>query len=82
MGCGGGGIARVGPEVLGARCMQLFSPCGKRGIKSIVGIARFVWLVGHSPRGESPTDEMLRDPLFIGNLVLWAACVTLIIYKG
>lgn len=40
---------------------------------------RFYMLV-QSPRGESPTEEILKDPPFVINILLWAAAVMLIIY--
>ena len=45
-----------------------------------IGVIRFQWLVVNRPRAESPTEEMLRDPLFLGNLALWCAAVIFIIY--
>jgi hypothetical protein len=45
-----------------------------------VGVIRFQWLVVNRPRAESPTEEMLRDPLFLGNLALWCGAVIFIIY--
>jgi len=48
----------------------------------LLGIARFVWLVGHAGRADSPTDAMLRDWPFVLNLILWAACITALIYQG
>jgi len=44
------------------------------------GIVRFLHLVGTRPRAESPTEEMLRDPLFLTNVGLWLCAVTFIIY--
>ena len=44
------------------------------------GVARFLWIVHKSPDAESPTSEMLRDPPFILNFVLWTAAVITIIY--
>lgn len=46
----------------------------------VVGIARFLYLVMRRPEGDSPTDEMLRDGLFMANLALWGATVLAIIY--
>lgn len=43
------------------------------------GLYRFYALV-QSPRGDSPTEEILRDALFVLNFLLWAAAITLIIY--
>ncbi len=45
------------------------------------GIVRFLSLALWKPKLESPTDAMLRDPLFIGNLLLWGIAVVTIIYK-
>jgi 4-hydroxybenzoate polyprenyltransferase len=45
-----------------------------------VGVIRFLRLVDGRPRAESPTEEMLRDPVFLVNLALWVASVTFIIY--
>ena len=44
-----------------------------------LGLYRFFQLV-NSPRSDSPTEEMLKDPAFILNLVTWAIASTLIIY--
>jgi 4-hydroxybenzoate polyprenyltransferase len=46
----------------------------------LVGIARFVVLVKRHARGDSPTEEMLRDPLFMANLGAWGLAVLGIIY--
>ncbi len=43
------------------------------------GLLRFFVLV-QSPRGESPTEEILKDAPFMLNLLTWAAAITLIIY--
>ena len=43
------------------------------------GIARFGQLVTR-PNAESPTDALLRDWLFMLNLILWGVAVILIIY--
>jgi 4-hydroxybenzoate polyprenyltransferase len=45
------------------------------------GLLRFYTLV-QSPRGDSPTEEMLKDVPFMLNLVAWAATITVIIYFG
>ena len=45
-----------------------------------LGIARFVHLVRRKADAESPTDAMLRDPIFLGNLGAWAICVLLTLY--
>jgi 4-hydroxybenzoate polyprenyltransferase len=46
----------------------------------LVGIVRFVVLVKRHARGESPTEEMLKDPLFMANLGAWGLAVLAIIY--
>lgn len=45
-----------------------------------VGIGRFLWLVTRHPSGDSPTESMLRDLLFMVNLGLWGVAVLAIIY--
>ncbi len=47
---------------------------------TVIGLLRFYQLVTHPHRESSPTDEMLRDWPFIGNLALWAASVFVVIY--
>jgi 4-hydroxybenzoate polyprenyltransferase len=43
------------------------------------GLVRFFVLVERA-RGESPTEEILKDAPFVLNLLTWAAAITLIIY--
>ena len=45
-----------------------------------VGLWRFHRLAGRSGDGESPTESMLTDPIFVANLVAWAAVVGGVIY--
>lgn len=45
-----------------------------------VGIGRFAWLALVKPGGDSPTDAMLRDPLFLLNLAAWAVVILVIVY--
>lgn len=47
---------------------------------TLVGLVRFYQLVTHPHRESSPTDQMLRDWPFIGNLALWSATVIVVIY--
>jgi decaprenyl-phosphate phosphoribosyltransferase len=47
-----------------------------------VGVGRYLMLVSSRPKAESPTEEMLRDPLFLANLVVWVAAVVAIIYHA
>lgn len=44
-----------------------------------LGLARFYVLV-QTPKGESPTEEILKDAPFVLNLLAYAAAVALIIY--
>ena len=48
----------------------------------IIGILRFIHLVTARPDAESPTEEMLRDWLFIGNFVLWLVVTGVVLYWG
>ena len=47
----------------------------------VIGVARFVQIVKGHPKAESPTQEMLRDTLFVLNLILWAVVVLVIVYR-
>lgn len=49
---------------------------------AMFGVLRFLRLVTHHPQTESPTEEMLRDPLFLINLMCWAVSIVGIIYFG
>jgi decaprenyl-phosphate phosphoribosyltransferase len=44
------------------------------------GIFRFNWITSRQADAESPTDSMLRDPLFVANLVLYAASILALLY--
>jgi decaprenyl-phosphate phosphoribosyltransferase len=46
------------------------------------GIFRFNWITSRKADAESPTDSMMRDPLFVANLVLYAASVLILLYVG
>jgi 4-hydroxybenzoate polyprenyltransferase len=46
------------------------------------GVWRFLHLVRNRPDAESPTEQMLRDPAFLVNLVVWAGAVLATIYLG
>jgi 4-hydroxybenzoate polyprenyltransferase len=52
---------------------------------TLFGILRFLFLVsgrgGRGLRSESPTQEMLRDVLFVLNLVVWVIVIVAIIYR-
>jgi decaprenyl-phosphate phosphoribosyltransferase len=47
----------------------------------LIGIWRFVQIVRGNPKSESPTQEMLRDGLFVLNLVAWVIVVVVIVYR-
>jgi 4-hydroxybenzoate polyprenyltransferase len=47
---------------------------------ALFGIGRFLQLVGRRNSAASPTDEMLRDGVFLTNLALWGATILAIIY--
>jgi decaprenyl-phosphate phosphoribosyltransferase len=46
----------------------------------VVGLARFAWLALVRPGNESPTDAMLRDGVFLMNLVAWAVVILVLVY--
>lgn len=46
----------------------------------VLGIFRYLQLALWRPRAQSPTEAMLRDPLFLANLALWGLAVLAIIY--
>ncbi len=48
----------------------------------LVGVTRYLSLVGSRPKAESPTEEMLRDPLFLVNLVVAVGAWVAIIYRA
>jgi 4-hydroxybenzoate polyprenyltransferase len=48
----------------------------------IIGILRFVHLATTRHDAESPTEEMLKDPLFMTNIALYAAATLAILYGG
>jgi 4-hydroxybenzoate polyprenyltransferase len=48
----------------------------------IVGILRFIHLVTTRHEAESPTQEILKDPLFMLNLAAYAATAAWILYLG
>ena len=47
---------------------------------TLFGVLRFLHLVMRRPHAESPTEEMLKDKLFLANLVAWAVAVVVVIY--
>jgi 4-hydroxybenzoate polyprenyltransferase len=46
----------------------------------VFGIFRFIWITSRKADADSPTDSMMRDALFVGNLALYAMTVLAIIY--
>jgi 4-hydroxybenzoate polyprenyltransferase len=49
---------------------------------AILAILRFIHLVTARPDAESPTEEMLRDPLFMGNLLVLLVVMGVVLYWG
>ena len=47
----------------------------------VLGVWRFLHLVRHRPKAESPTQEMLRDGPFVGIVLLWVMVMMLIVYN-
>jgi decaprenyl-phosphate phosphoribosyltransferase len=62
-------------EVFESDWLWLTTPC------VLFGGIRFVQLVAGRPKGESPTQEMLRDVPFVLNLVVWVIVVLAIVYR-
>lgn len=48
---------------------------------TVFGVVRFLQLMAGRPKAESPTQEMLRDTLFVLNLVVWAIVAFAIVYR-
>lgn len=48
----------------------------------VVGILRFIFLSTTRGDAESPTDAMLRDPLFMATVVAWVVASGVILYAG
>lgn len=48
---------------------------------TMFGVIRFLQLMAGRPKAESPTQEMLRDTLFVLNLVVWAIVAFAIVYR-
>ncbi len=48
----------------------------------ILGILRFIHLVTARPDAESPTEEMLKDPMFMANFVAWLVVTGVVLYWG
>lgn len=48
---------------------------------TIFGVIRFLQLMAGRPKAESPTQEMLRDTVFVINLIVWALVAFVIVYR-
>lgn len=62
-------------EFFGTRRLALTIPF------AAFGIVRFLWITTRKLDDESPTDSMLRDKLFVVNLLAYVAAIVLIIYR-
>ncbi len=49
-------------------------------LPAALGMFRFVQLVRRKSHAESPTDAMLRDPLFLGSILVWVGAIMGILY--
>lgn len=49
---------------------------------AVIAILRFIHLVTARPDAESPTEEMLKDPLFMGNLLVLMIVMGFVLYWG
>lgn len=47
----------------------------------LLGVFRFLQIVRHRPRAESPTQEMLRDSAFVAIMLGWVALVMWMVYR-
>jgi decaprenyl-phosphate phosphoribosyltransferase len=56
------------------RGLALTVPC------VVFGIVRFIWLTFNKSDAESPTDSMLKDRVFLGNLVVYLVVVAVVLY--
>ena len=46
----------------------------------VIGLTRFFMLTGTTERSDSPTERMIKDPLFVGNVLCWGAAILYLIY--
>lgn len=81
------GVATFGVYALYTQSTHALSLFSTRGLALTLpfvafGIVRFGWLTFNKPDAESPTDSMLKDKLFLANLVLYAAAVAAILYRA
>ena len=47
---------------------------------AVVGLVRFYFLVSKADESDSPTDRMIRDRLFVGNIGAWGIAILILIY--
>jgi decaprenyl-phosphate phosphoribosyltransferase len=47
----------------------------------VLGVWRFLFLVSHRPRAESPTQEMLKDGPFVAIVLSWVVLVMWLVYN-
>ena len=48
----------------------------------LVGMLRFMWLTGQKDDPRSPTELMIKDPIFVGNILLWGIIILFLIYPS
>lgn len=46
----------------------------------VLGLTRFFMLTGTTERADSPTERMIKDPLFVGNVLAWGGVILYLIY--
>lgn len=82
------GVASVGVYLaytMSGHVAQMFTPDAAAKLPfttvlPLVAIPRFIQLAVTRPDAESPTEEMLRDPIFMGTFVLWLVSLAAILY--
>lgn len=79
------GFATIGLYVaytLSEHVLQMFGTnrLAYTAVFGVVGIARFIFLATSRREAESPTEEMLKDPLFMINFVGWLALTAALLY--
>ncbi len=48
----------------------------------LFGIFRYLYLMYQTQTARNPTEAILRDPPFLANILIWAAAVIWIVYRG
>ncbi len=46
----------------------------------VIGLGRFFQLSGDTSRGRSPTEAIVKDNVFVGNMLVWSALIVALIY--